>query len=515
MLKASIAISDTSTFTLPTDGWIPGLHLHEQGPVAARAHVHRALRDVRRAQRDRARGRQLGRRHRAGGRRHHGGLRADRFADRTFRYATSKSRRACARCQATTCAAATGSSVRPIPPTAGRTGSRRRSPTASRSRCVRRTGASSARRGPTTRRNVLRLRREHRVLQPDARHVSADLLLLSAVRRRHDVQQRTARRDRAHRDGHAQGRGARPPQSRDRSDSAHQQDARRERQASGDRHQRTTRRRRDACRERRPARAADCGTRCATKNASRARASTDKSRIGMRAAGTRSRRTRSSSSRFPAASSRFSGSRSTRTAAAAREALRPDVGQVSGVRDAREVLVGRVGEQIGTAMTAIRSDCSALRPLPSARERRRSNRRVRRRRRRRELVHAAAGSHRHDHAGGSALRGTSRRRSAHRSGASQSAHSRTGRAADAALARRPQAISAGHAHAFHRMRRQRRARLARRCVRQAESGSDAAASRRHDEQLGVDRRSAAHAARGSRREDATRNGFSPRAATRV
>ena len=69
-------------------------------------------------------------------------------------------------------------------------------------------------------------------------------------------------------------------------------------------------------------RAAVSGMRCATRSGSRAPASTDRWRTGTRADGTRSRPTRSSCSRFRVASSRFSGCRSTRMAAAAPAARR-------------------------------------------------------------------------------------------------------------------------------------------------------------------------------------------------
>ena len=317
MLKASIAISDTATFTLPTVGWIPGLAYHEQGSVAARAHVHRALRGVRRAHAGRTRGSELGRRHRAGRRGHHGGLRADRFSRPVSRTTTSRSRRACARSRATTCAAAIGSSVRPIPPTDGRTGSRRRSRIASRSRCARRIAASSARRVRPTAGHVLRVRAQHRVLQSDARHLSPDVLLLSALRRRHDVNNGPLVAIGRTEMDMLKAEALDPSQSRGRSGSAHQQDARRERQASDRRHQRTAR-----CRRVRAAK----DDRRVRQTVGRAALRKAHRRRGRRRSGRVLGRTRMEHARRELvrpvpdsrrASSRSSGCRSTRTAAAA------------------------------------------------------------------------------------------------------------------------------------------------------------------------------------------------------
>ena len=313
MLKASIAISDTANFTLPTVGWIPGLALHEQGSVAARAHVHRALRGVRRAQRRRARCRRLGRRDRAGRRGHHGRLRADRFADRTFEITTSRSRLACAR--------SPGDYMRGgywlVGPADSTDGWKNwvATPVANRVAFQMRTqdrriiGAG----GPTTAGQYFAyntniaffnptrgtyLQTFYYYLRYGAGTTCNNGPLVAIGRTEMDMLKAEALDS---------------SQSRGRSGSAHQQDARGERQAAGRSTSTVRPTSPDACRARRPARAAACGTRCATRNESKARASTDKWRIwDARGWNTLAAKLVHPVPDSRLASSRFSGSRSTR-----------------------------------------------------------------------------------------------------------------------------------------------------------------------------------------------------------
>ena len=519
MLKASIAISDTATFTLPNVGWIPGLDVHEQGSVAARAHVHRALRDVRRAHRDRARGRELGRRDRAGRRRAspRTSRRSVRRPDLSDTLQAGRGARAhgARRLHARRLLARRPVRLHRRLEELGRDAGResRRVPDAH-------AGSAHHRRGESDGAgNVLRLRREHRVLQSDARHVSPDVLLLS----RATAPARRSTTDRSSPSAAPRWTCSRPrrsfvsiaPPRRFRSSTR-----RASRTASCRRSTSTDRLTSPGCVPRKTTGACG-GLWDALRYEKRIEGAGVDGQVAYWDARGWNTLAQNSFIQFPIPGRELEIQRQpiyTYGGGGRGQRADSDVGQVSGIRDAGEVLVGGGGEQ-ASRRRGSRADGQIARRADRRRRRARAvgpTARVRPTGRGgRQLAHAAPGSHGHDHAGGSALRGASRRRSAHRSGASHvfsftdsSTGRRCSRSPTSSAFRRSRARISSNAPATA-------------CWPGAAvcSESRIRASRRSkspaDEQLRVDRRSAAHRSSRKSARDATRSGFSPRAATRV